>query len=100
MPKAMGSGWEIDIEMAFRPTADHECWIADVAAVSAGRYRADRAEGYIQGSPELVIEVISPSNTATEMLDRRDVCLQNGAREFWVVDPARRTVDVFSPDGR
>jgi Uma2 family endonuclease len=93
----MGSGWEIDIEMAFRPTVDHECWIADVAAVEAGRYASGRVEGYIQGSPEFVIEVLSPSNTATEMLDRRDVCLNNGARESWVVDPARGTVDVFTP---
>ena len=97
---AMGSGWEIDIEMEFRPTTDRECWIADVAAVESGRYEADRSVEYIQGSPELVVEVLSPSNTATEMLDRRDVCLQNGAREFWLVDPARKIVDVLTRDGR
>lgn len=95
-----GSGWEIDIEMAFRPTSERECWIADVAAVDSERYHRDQFEGYIQGSPELVIEVLSPSNTATEMLDRRDVCLHNGAREFWVVDPARKSIEIFNSEGR
>jgi len=97
---AFGEGWEIDIEMAFRPGGERDCWIADVAAVDAVRYRRDRDSGYIQGAPELVVEVLSPSNTVTEMLDRRDVCLNSGAREFWVVDPVRSSVEVFSPEGR
>jgi hypothetical protein len=32
----------------------------------------------LQGVPEIVIEVLSPSNTASEMLDREQICLENG----------------------
>ena len=42
----------------------------------------------------------SSSNTAAEMLDRRQVCLQNGALEFWLVDLEHRQVEVSTPDGR
>jgi len=43
--------------------------------------------------------VLSPSNTAMEMLDKEALCLENGAREFWVVDLERRQVRVSNPDG-
>jgi Uma2 family endonuclease len=51
------------------------------------------------GAPEIVIEVLSPSNTIKKMRDRRKICLENGGREFWVVDPKRREVEVSTPDG-
>jgi len=47
-----------------------------------------------------VIEVLSPSNTAAEMLDKEQICMENGAKEFWVVDIDRRQVKVSTPDGR
>ena len=48
----------------------------------------------------MVIEVLSPSNTVSEMLDREKVCLENGCQEFWLVDIERRQVKVSTPDGR
>jgi Uma2 family endonuclease len=45
------------------------------------------------------MEVLSPSNTASEMLDKEQTCLENGAREFWVVDPVRKQVKVSGADG-
>jgi Uma2 family endonuclease len=53
----------------------------------------------MQGAPDIVMEVLSPSNTASEMLDKEQICLENGAREFWVVDPVRRQVKVSGADG-
>ena len=52
------------------------------------------------GAPEIVIEVLSPSNTATEMLDKEKLCLENGCLEFWIVDPTLRLVKVSTPDSR
>ena len=47
-----------------------------------------------------MIEVLSPSNTARELYDKEKLCLDNGAKEFWVVDPDRRQIKVSTPDGR
>ena len=90
----------VSMEVSFRPSPEHELWAADVAYLSAERFRQVDPEDNIQGAPDLVIEVLSPSNTAGEMLDRERICLVNGAREFWLVDPDRRQVKVSTPDGR
>jgi Uma2 family endonuclease len=51
------------------------------------------------GSPELVVEVLSPSNNEVEMMDRAGLFLGSGAVEFWVVDDRRSTITVTSRDG-
>jgi hypothetical protein len=58
------------------------------------------AAGVEQGSDYEVVEVLSPSNTAAEIRARRNVCLENGSREFWLVDIEHRQVEVSTPDGR
>lgn len=90
----------VDTEVAFRPLPEHELWVADVACLCAERFRHVDPDDNIRGAPELVIEVLSPSNTAAEIYDKEQVCLANGAREFWVVDADRRQVKVSTPDGR
>ena len=64
------------------------------------RWQGIDLEGYFEGAPELVAEILSPSNTKQEMLDKKNVCLKNGGREFWVVDIDHRQVDVSIPDER
>lgn len=93
-------GSYVDTEVAFRPLPEHELWVADVAYLSAERFREADPEDNIRGAPDLVIEVLSPSNTAAEIYEKEQVCLANGAREFWVVDADRRQVKVSTPDGR
>ena len=63
------------------------------------RFQQADPDDNIRGAPELVVEVLSPSNTAAEMHDREPVCLANGSREFWVVDAIRAEVRVTTPDG-
>jgi len=92
-------GSYVDTEVAFRPLPEYELWVADVAYISAERFRQADPDDNIRGAPELVVEVLSPSNTAAEMLDRERVCLANGSREFWAVDPDRAQVKVSTPDG-
>ena len=50
----------------------------------------------IQGAPDLVVEILSPS---TERFDRgykRTMYARNGVREYWLVDPAGETVEVMT----
>lgn len=94
-PAAEPAGFIVDTEFPYRPFPENELWGADVACVSAARY--DAIEKWLVGSPELVIEVKSPSNTKAEMLDKAMTTLAGeGAVEFWIVDPATRTVTVHS----
>ncbi len=89
----------VDTEVAFRPLVEHELRVADVAYLCAERARTVDPEDDIRGAPDIVIEVLSPSNTASEMFEKEKLCLDNGASEFWVVDPERRQVKISTPGG-
>jgi Uma2 family endonuclease len=43
--------------------------------------------------------ILSPTNTAAEIYDKEQLCLENGAKEFWIVNADRRQVKVSTPDG-
>lgn len=89
----------VDTEVAFRPLPEHEVRVADVAYISRERWEKTDLNGYFQGAPDLVIEVLSPSNTASGIYEKEKLCLENGSREFWVVDYDLRQVKISTPDG-
>jgi Uma2 family endonuclease len=93
---AAGSAGKVGTEWGFR-TGEYQYRIADVAYLSMERWKG--ASRYLIGAPELVAEVLSQSNTRAEILDKQKLCLENGCREFWVIDPKRRLVKVSTPDG-
>jgi Uma2 family endonuclease len=93
------SGGFLGMEVAFQPHGNFEFRVADVAFISQSRFDAIDDEDNLHGSPELVVEVLSPSNTVAEMYEKEALCLGNGALEFWVVDPATRQVRVASSAG-
>jgi hypothetical protein len=64
------------------PLTGYERWVADVAYLSPDRLAAVDPDDNVCGAPDLVIEVLSPSNTVAEMNDRERICLENGAQEF------------------
>ena len=49
----------------------------------------------IEGAPDLVIEVLSPTNTRQELQGKLDDYRTIGVREAWVVSPEARTVEVL-----
>jgi Uma2 family endonuclease len=50
-------------------------------------------------APRLVIEVVSPSNTAAEILQKVTLFLEAGSRLVWVVYPIQKKVVVHRPGG-
>ncbi|GHT65687.1 hypothetical protein FACS1894110_08110 [Spirochaetia bacterium] len=47
-----------------------------------------------RGAPNLVIEILSPSNSCVEYLRKLNLYLKAGVREFWAVSPDDKTVQV------
>jgi Uma2 family endonuclease len=60
--------------------------------------RLDEDE-YIDEVPELVAEVVSPSNPADYMDEKVHDYLAGGARMVWLLFPKTRTVTVYRADG-
>ena len=94
-PMADAQGFVADTEYAFRPLPESEIWVADVVCISSTR--DDAIVKWLEGSPELTIEVKSPGNTKSELHDKAMTTLAGqGSVEFWIVDPEARTVTVFT----
>jgi Uma2 family endonuclease len=89
----------VGMEFPFRALPEHELRVADVAMISLDRIQQADPEDNLHGAPDLVVEVLSPSNTVAEINDKEKLCLENGSKEFWVVDPDLRQVKVSTPDG-
>lgn len=47
------------------------------------------------GAPDLVVEILSPGNSKTEMKDKFDLYEEAGVREYWLVYPGERSVQIF-----
>ena len=68
----------------------------DVAFVSRARIpEAGEPEGFWSIAPDLVVEVISPFDKASEVQDKVRDYLTAGVGLVWVVDPQTRTVTVY-----
>ena len=71
----------------------------DVAFVRTERAAQTRVPGFPALAPDLVAEVVSPSDRAVEITGKALAWLDAGVRLVWVVDPQNRTVTVHRPDG-
>lgn len=89
----------VETEVAFRALPEYDLRGADVAFVSQTRWDNTEDNDNLRGSPEVVIEILSPSNTIREMQEKASLCLSTGSVEFWIVDPDRQTVSVIGRSG-
>ena len=95
---ASGRGVVI-VEMGFRALPEFEARRADVAFIHKHRYAKSLEVDEFFGAPDLVVEVLSPSNGAAEMDDKENLCFANQCREFWMVNDERKRIRVTLADG-
>jgi len=69
----------------------------DIAFVRKSRLLADYPPGFFPGPPDLAVEVVSHSDTITEVREKARRWIEHGTRLVWVVDPIARGIDVYRP---
>lgn len=52
--------------------------------------------GKYKGIPALVVEVLSGSTRGKDMVKKLDLYMQTGIREYWLVDPDKKEVYLYS----
>ena len=72
--------------------ADHDIRSADVAVTEMKRVA--QAALALKGAPEIVVEVLSPSNTVAALKEFRRLCFASGTEVFLTLDPDDHTVEV------
>ena len=71
----------------------------DVAFVRNGRLDL-RKTSWVEGGPDLAVEIRSPGDRKGEIDERVADYLRAGTPLVWIVDPAKRTVTVRRPGAR
>lgn len=51
---------------------------------------------FIDGAPELVVEVLSQGSIKMDRNDKMKTYRQNGVAEYWIVDYQKKTVEVYA----
>jgi Uma2 family endonuclease len=73
--------------------------VADVAWASPEKVKRNFDLPNWAESPEIVVEVLSPSNVREEIRKKREAMFAQGATEFWVCDQSG-TLQFFGPRGK
>ncbi len=58
-------------------------------------------ETYIEGPPNIIVEVVSPESTALDRGEKFAAYEEAGVQEYWLIDPTRQLVNFYhlGPDG-
>jgi len=52
-------------------------------------------EKYVEGVPDLIVEILSPSNWLYDRQEKMEVYQEAGVPEYWIVDPRARAIEVY-----
>ncbi|HVT19692.1 MAG TPA: Uma2 family endonuclease [Thermoanaerobaculia bacterium] len=77
--------------------ADHSTVEPDITYVSAERLGI--AKRWIEGVPDLLVEVLSPSTARRDRGEKLRLYAESGVREYWIVDPEARQIEFLVASG-
>ena len=82
-------------EAFFEPNvrlSEEDQFIPDVAIVCNPEILNDP---WIDGVPDLVVEILSPSTARNDKFRKKAAYEKYGVKEYWIVDPLNRTVEIY-----
>ncbi len=57
-------------------------------------------ENRIVGAPDWIIEVLSPSTSKADRVQKYNAYARAGVKEYWIVDPYHEYIDTFVLEGQ
>ncbi|HIC88572.1 MAG TPA: Uma2 family endonuclease [Anaerolineae bacterium] len=67
----------------------------DILFISAERIEETITPQRVEGAPDLIVEILSPGNWLDDRREKFRVYEESGVREYWIVDPDGRVIEVF-----
>jgi Uma2 family endonuclease len=90
----LGTAWYAPVDVHL---SDEQYFQPDIVFVS--NERNSILGKRINGAPDLVVEILSPSNGYKDVTVKKFIYEEFGVREYWIVDPATRSVEVLTNSG-
>lgn len=98
MPAEAAAGARTFPEAGYKLSTNPSSWVQpDVSMLRNERRKQIEPDGYFLGAPDLAVEVVSPSESASDLNRKVDLLLQSGSLAVWVVYPRQRKVHVHLP---
>lgn len=68
---------------------------ADVLFISHERYAQQEGSGFLDVAPELVVEILSPNDRWSDVMEKLREYFDTGVQLVWVADPQSRSVFAY-----
>ncbi len=91
----MGEEYDAPIDVVFSSVNVVQ---PDIIYISKERLNIKK-EKAIYGAPDMVIEILSPTTREMDVLFKKALYQRFGVREYWLVDPEEKKVEVFFIEG-
>ncbi|MBX3071882.1 MAG: Uma2 family endonuclease [Thermomicrobiales bacterium] len=89
--KGHGEAFPGPVDVRFSPGDQMQ---PDVIALSNGRPDAYQ-DHVMHGAPDIVVEILSPSNESYDRVEKRRLYEVNGVAEYWIIDPTSRDMTIL-----
>lgn len=53
-------------------------------------------EKNIQGTPDLIIEILSPTTAYYDLIEKKELYEKFGVKEYWIVDPKKQWIEIYA----
>lgn len=73
---------------------DYNSLQPDLLFVAKAREEITTDNG-VEGAPDLIIEILSPSTMKNDRGDKMKIYRQHQVREYWIVDPKNQSIEVY-----
>ena len=87
----LGEVFDAPFDVVLSP---HDIVVPDLLYLSHERAQF-LTQNNLQGPPDLVIEILSPTTRRRDERLKRDLYARAGVREYWLVDPDRKEVTIY-----
>lgn len=74
----------------------HDVVEPDLLFLTRDHFDEYKSKGAIEGPPDLVVEIISPSSASIDAIRKAALYARAGVPEYWLADPERRTFRMLS----
>lgn len=68
---------------------------ADIIVISKQRLASDPSAGFFTVAPEVIVEIVSPSDRWSDIRQKIEEYFAIGAEQVWIVEPENRTVLIY-----